>query len=220
MKNYILQKILTLTLLSLFSFTAYSQEQPWKLKAEKDGIQIYNRSVDYSKIKELKLNTTVKSSLGALVNILNDVALYPEWMYGCRKGQCNSPVADSQSYVMTRLQFPKPFSDRVMFLTSNVEQDTNTNVVTLKTACAINEGYQDNNTVVIEDMNTTWILTPKSSGEIEIESYLFCDPGGHVPAWLINRLMDRGPFRSIQNLVKRLEEPSFQNVTLANIREE
>ena len=111
-------KFLILILLSHLTSLCYSQEYPWKLKTQKEGITIYNRSVDYSRIKELKMTTTLKTSLGALVNILDDVTRYPEWMYGCKSGEKISPEDGAPSYDRATLQFPKPIAYRVMFTRS------------------------------------------------------------------------------------------------------
>ena len=219
MGKHIFCNLLILIFLSPFTTVPSDKEGPWKLKTEKNGITIYNRSVDYSKIKELKMITTVKSNLGALVKILDDVTRYPEWMYGCKSGEKITLENSSLTYDRATLQFPKPFSYREMFTRSTFHQDSVTKVVTLKTASISEDVHRDKNLVLIKDMATTWVLTPLPSGEVEIESYLFCDPGGYIPAFLLNALMDRGPIRTLQNLRKHLEKPEFQNVSLAGIRD-
>jgi len=187
----------TIIFFSVFFFSFYSataQEKPWKLKAEKEGITIYNRSVNYSRVKQLKMTTSVKSTLGALVNVLDDVSRYPEWMYGCKGGERVNPNSSDRPYYMTTIQFPKPMSWRVMFI-------------------------NDDNFVVMEEVETIWKLKPLENGEVQIESYLFCDPAGNIPFWLVNTLLDRGPMKTIQRLKKRLQQEEFRNVKFEGIKD-
>lgn len=198
-------------------FSAQAQDKPWNLKAEKEGIIIYNRSVSHSRVKELKMTTTVKTNLSDLVNILDDVTRYPEWMYGCKGGERVNAETNDVPFYMTTIQFPKPLSWRVMFIRNTVKQDPITKVVTLKTVTVKNDAFDDDDFVVVDDMYTTWKLTPTPDGAVEIESYLFCDPSGNIPSWLVNSLLDRGPLKTIQRLIKRLEEPEFKNVEWGDI---
>lgn len=219
MNRTLFRKYITLAFLVSFALPSFSQDRPWKLKTEKEGITIYNRSVSYSRVKELKMTTTVEGTLGSLINIINDVTRFPEWMYGCKSGETIFPEDGSPSYDRATLQFPKPFSYRVMFTRSTLSQDSITKIVTLKTAAISEKVQKDESLVLLENMTTSWVLTPLPSGEVAIESYLFCDPGGNLPFFLVNALLDRGPMRTIQKLKKRLAEPAFQKVKLNYIED-
>ncbi|MFK7808773.1 MAG: START domain-containing protein [Saprospiraceae bacterium] len=204
----------------LFSFLAINaQDNPWKLKAEKEGITIYSRSVDHSRIKELKMTTSVKTTLGALITILDDVTRYPEWMYGCKGGEQVNSEKESVPFYMTTIQFPKPLSWRVMFSRNIIEQDPISKAVTLKTVAVKNDDFDNDDFVVMEDIYSSWKLTPTENGEIQIESYLFCDPSGNIPFWLVNSLLDRGPLKTIQRLMKRLKEEEFADAKVEGIIE-
>lgn len=220
MTNSIFIKI---TILSSFFFsllsTANAQDKPWKLKSENEGINIYNRSVSHSRIKELKMTTSVKTSLGALVSILDDVTRYPEWMHGCKGGEQVNTESDGIPFYMSTIQFPKPLAWRVSFIRNIIEQDSVTKVVTLKTISVKNDKFDDDDFVVMKDMYTTWKLTPTPDGTVEIESYLFANPSGNIPFWLVNSLLDRGPLKSIQRLIKRLKEEEFVGKVVPGIEE-
>ncbi len=196
-----------------------AQYSRWKLKTDADSIIIYNRSVNYSKIKELKMTTTIPSNLGAIVNILQNVERYPEWMHGCRSTHPMNLGPDSTACFQSNLNFPRPFSDRVMFLATTIHQDTTTKVVTVITKSFAHPDFRNKDFVVIEDLVNTWVLTPTSGGEVLVESYLFCDPGGNIPAWLANTFVDKGPLKSIQKLRRRLYLPEFRGVVLSGIHD-
>jgi ribosome-associated toxin RatA of RatAB toxin-antitoxin module len=212
-------KILFLFALLCSPLLATAQDNTWLLKTETEGIKIYNRTVPHSRIKELKMTTTVKTSLSALVHILNEVHRYPEWMPGCKGAELVNYDPMGTPCYMTTIQFPKPLAWRVMFTKNVVTQDPRTKVVTLKTVAVKNNTFDDDNFVVMKDVKTSWILRPVANGLVEIESYLFCDPSGNIPYWVVNSLLDRGPLKTIQRLLKRLKQPEFVEVEVDGIRE-
>jgi ribosome-associated toxin RatA of RatAB toxin-antitoxin module len=189
------------------------------LQSETEGIKIYNRSVSHSRIKELKMTTSVKSSLSALVHILNEVPRYPEWMPGCKGAKLVNYDPKGTACYMTTIQFPKPLAWRVMFTKNAITQDPRTKVVTLKTMAVKNNTFEDDNFVVMKDVKTSWILRPTANGLVEIESYLFCDPSGNIPYWVVNAMLDKGPLKTIQRLLKRVKQPEFVEVEVEGIRE-
>ena len=186
--------------------TAALSAQGWQLKSEVEGIKIYNRSVEHSRIKELKMTTTVKADIHRLLQILNDVERYPEWMHGCKGGEkCTSADGSESGYKVT-IQFPKPFSWRVMYIQNTIERDSSQEVYIFKTKTLAKPSHKDQDLVLMDKVYSSWILRPLPDGMVAIESYLFCDPSGNIPFWLVNALLDKGPLKTIQRLLRRVEE--------------
>lgn len=217
----VISQIFLFTIIILLSFTpsVYGQSSEWKLKTKKNNITIYIRDVKDSKLKELKMITIVKSNLASIVKILDEVENYPDWMYGCSAGKKVKSNEVDVKYFITTMKFPSPFSDRSVVTKSTTHQDEKTKVVTMKSVAVDDPGFQNKKLVMMKDMTSTWILTPLTSGEVQIDSYLFCDPGGNIPSWLVNSLIDKGPYNSLVNLRNRLTSPKYQNIKLPHIQE-
>ena len=211
--------LLMMALIFQFSLERPNSESQWKLKNIKDNISIYTRSVTHTNLKELKMTTRVKSNLGSIVKILDSIELYPEWMYGCREGKKLKTISVSEKICLTTINFPNPFSDRNVVSRNTIHQDESTKIITIKSLAIKDETCRRENTVLITEFSSSWVLIPKDNGEVLIESYLFCDPGGNIPNWLVNRLLYKSPFKTVLNLRKRLADPEFQNVRLGMIME-
>jgi hypothetical protein len=55
-----------------------------------------------------------------------------------------------------------------------------------------------------------WVITPIAKGKIKVLYTLLVDPGGNIPAWLINMLAAQGPMDSFQGLKQQLKKPEYQ----------
>jgi hypothetical protein len=65
------------------------------------------------------------------------------------------------------------------------------------------------NIVRIEKSSGEWLITPISKNEIRIEYVLQVDPGGDLPAWLINPFASKGLVETFKNLRKQLTKPQY-----------
>lgn len=219
MQNQFFLKLFLIAIaIHLFSLS-FGQENSWKLKTKKDNITIHTRSTKNSKIKELKMTIIVKSNLASIVNILNEVELYPDWMYGCKAAKKIESINNTEGIYSTTIEFPRPFSDRYVVSKTTIHQDTTSKIITIKSVAINDKNNQKKKMVRIKNMTSSWILIPKENGEVQIESYLFCDPEGNIPSWVINKLLHKSPSKSMINLTKRLAENKHKNKKLATILE-
>lgn len=59
----------------------------WKLKTDKDEVQVYMKAEESSSYKSVKTVTTMRTTLSAVSAILLDVLKTPDWVYGTK--QCS-----------------------------------------------------------------------------------------------------------------------------------
>ena len=69
---------LTFFIIFPICFSLISQQDDWTLKKNKQGIQIYTRTVGNSKFKEFKAITQVKANVTTLVAVMKDTTAYKE----------------------------------------------------------------------------------------------------------------------------------------------
>ena len=70
------------------------------------------------------------------------------------------------------------------------------------------------NIVRIPQSYSKWYIQPLQKGQVQIEYILQVDPGGMVPAWLINLFAARGPFESFKNLRKQVKKDIYNRVKI------
>lgn len=189
----------------------------WVFKNEKDGVKVYYKKT--SDVHEIKLVTSVKSSLSGIIQLFNEVEHYGEWGYKISEAKLLKRVNDREFYYYSKLDFPWPLNDRDLILHTKVYQDSTTRRVTSKSYSKPDYLPETGDAVRIKTTTTQWTLVPGTGGWVYVEYYINSDPGGSIPDWLVNMAIDVGPRETIKNMRKILQEPKYQAVKLAYIKE-
>lgn len=192
-------------------------KEGWVFKNEKDGVKVYYKKT--SDVHEIKLITSLKSSLSGIIHLFNEVDDYSKWGYKLSEAKLLKRVNNQDFYYYSKLDFPWPLNDRDLILHTQLEQDSTTRRVT-STSHAKPEYLPENKDVIrIKQTTTRWTLIPGAGGWVYVEYYINSNPGGNIPDWLVNMAIDVGPRETIKNMRKILKEPKYQAAKLAYIRE-
>ena len=204
----------------IFSFSGDTEravsERSWKLKLIKEEVSIYTRNVDYSRVKELKMVTRVKSDIQTISDVLDDINTYKKWMHGFRRGKDVKILSPTKKITYSVINFPDPLDDRNLLSQTTVIRDTINGTVTFTANALTDESYRNEDMVMITEFSSTWVLKPLADGTVEIESYLFCDPAGNLPNFLINRMLYRSPLKTILKLRKLVEGDDLETQSSLN----
>jgi START domain len=200
-------------------FFAQSQTEPaWVFKNEKDNVKVYYRRT--SDVHEIKLVSSIKTTLSGLVHLLGEVEMYPSWGYKVMESKVIEKISDTEMYYYSRLDFPWPFSDRDIVMHTKLTQDSETRaIIATSTAVSSDKVPVKKDVVRITNAKTTWKIWPGASGWAYIEYYIYSDPGGNMPDWVVNMAIDMGPRETIKRMRNILKNPDYQAVRLAHIKE-
>ena len=204
-------------LVLLLSFSAPAQN--WDFKKEKDGIKIYTRVSEDSPVKELRMVLELETNLSTIVAVFNDIPSYPKWVYKTSEARLLEKLSSQEVYYYSKSDLPWPIEDRDVVLYSSIQQNPHTRVVT-STSLAT-EGVLDEVSGItrIKLMESQWTFTPIAPGKVRMEYHLKSDPGGYVPAWLVNMALDQGPIETINRFRTRLQLDKYKNRQIAGIVE-
>ncbi len=214
-----LKKILTFLLFTCIttSFLFAQNTDGWVFKNEKEGVKVYYRKT--SDVYELKLITSLKVSLSGLVTLLSEVDNYPKWGYKVSESRELKKVSDWETYYYSKLDFPWPLDDRDIVVRSRIDQDPITRRITASSV-AVSDYLPVNKGVVrMDNAHTTWTLLPGPGGWTYVEYYIYSNPGGSLPDWLVNMALDVGPRETIKNIRSFVQQEKYQRVKLAHLRE-
>lgn len=194
-----------------------SDSQDWMLKKNENGITIYTRTVEGSDLKEVRVVNKVRSSLSGIVALLLDSKNYSDWMVGCKEARELKVMSDHELYNYQVTDLPWPLTDRDVVTNFKVEQDAVTRVVTF-TKTAVPKFIPENSGLVrVPYLHSRYLLTPLSSDSVLVEMELHLDPGGSIPTWLINANIVAAPYKSTEQMIKRL--PIYQSASYSFIKE-
>ncbi len=194
-------------------------QQNWELLEDKSGIAIYGKDTPYSDIKELKIITTFRTSLSSLVLLVMDVPYHPKWIYKCKKAYVVKEVSDSELYYYHETEAPWPASDRDGVAHVKVKQDPKSRVVNIEVRGVSGMVPIKPQFVRVPKIEASWTFTPVSEGVVKGEYRIKLDPGGNIPAWIINLFIEDGPYASILSMREALKTDKFRNARLAYIQD-
>ena len=210
-----------LLLCLLIPFYCFSQDtkNSWHLKKNEHGIVIYTRNVPGSAFKELKSVAYQKTSLNSIVALINDWESYPQWVYKCGKSSTLKKISDTELIHYQTVVAPWPVENRDFVATVKSAQDEKTRIVTIKSICYANYIPPVTHHVRITEFNACWTLIPLKDGTVQIIYQLLVDPGGFLPAWLVNMAVVDGPFDTMLHFEDQIVKEKYQKAKLPFIKE-
>ncbi len=200
-------------LLISVAFRSSAQHQ-WVLKTDEAGIQLYTRTVPSSPYKALKTVCTLQTTLTSVAAVLLDVMRTPEWVYGTSSCSILKQESPSVVYYYAEMGMPWPVANRDFIVKISMTQDPVTKVITVLAENQPDFIPEKKKLVRIQNSSGKWQIAPLSDGRVRIEYQLFVDPGGSVPATLVNLFSGKGPFESFRNLKRQVALKEYRNANI------
>jgi hypothetical protein len=216
MKN---TKTASLFLFSLLFITlsSFQNTYNWQLKKFENGISIYTRTPENSKYKELKAVYQIKSSLSSIIAVLNDFESFPKWVYRCEKSIALKKDSDNHIIRYQTVVAPWPVDNRDMVLEVNSFQDKKTKIVYQKVNSIPDYISLVKGHVRVREFRALWTLIPLKNGFVEVNYELLVNPGGNIPAWLVNLALVDGPFDTSVKMREMLMNEKYQKTNYSFI---
>jgi hypothetical protein len=211
------KQLMIFSMVMLFSLFCKGQDD-WKLKQNKEGIEIYTKPLENSHLKGIKVKCALPVTLSQLVTVIMDVNTAAEWVYSTKSSTLLKKVSAAELYYYSEVSLPWPISNRDFIAHLKVTQDPHTKVVTIDGPVVSNYLPEKKDIVRVRSSYGKWVLTPLKNN-VKIEYTLETDPGGSLPAWLVNLFVAKGPHETFKNLKVQLSKAEYKNVTLAYIKE-
>jgi hypothetical protein len=210
-----LYQFCVLGFLFLTSSPLFSQTDGWQLKSDKDGIKVYYKKT--TSVHEVKLVTSIQSSLSGMIQLFNEVENYPRWGYKVTTSKLLKKVSDHEMYYHSKFDFPWPLDDRDVVMHTKLEQDAKTKVIYSTSVAMPTYIPSEKNFLRMTNSNTKWTIMPGTGGWLYVEYYIYSSPGGNIPDWLVNMAIDVGPRETVKNMRTMLKQPTYKNAKLAYI---
>ncbi len=199
----ILETLCVIFILS-YSTNTVKGQYPWELKKDKDGIRVSSRHTDRSKFNDIKVEMDLPGNIFQLADILLDVDRYYEWSYSISKSELIKKIDKFKLVYHLEVAAPWPVANRDLYATFDVHIDSIGR--TIKITAAGDSGYRPVNRdfIRIPHSKGVWDIRAISSNMIHIVYVLEIDPGGAVPAWIMNMFGTKAPFITFQNLKQKM----------------
>ena len=198
-------KLLTVIILLLINiFPAFSQTD-WTLKKEDDGIKIFHRDSKVSKFDDIKVEADFPGNINQFAGILLDVPKYTEWAYATKTCEIVKKTSPTDFIYYSETSVPWPSSNRDLY--AHCVLTENKAAHSFKLIASTIKDYKPAKDGIIRVPYSvgTWNVSTLSNKMIHVEYVLELDPGGSVPAWLLDLFSSKGPLETFTTLKKKMQ---------------
>jgi hypothetical protein len=183
----------------------YAQSQSnWILQKEKDGIKISNRPSKTSQFSDIRVELNLPGTREQLAAILLDVNQYKDWSYATKKSNLVKKLGPDKLIYYTEIEVPWPATNRCFYADFELKREPSANTIQV---IAVNiPGYAQVSKDLVEVPFTkgVWNIKTISVNSIHVDYVLELNPGGSLPAWVLNLFSTKGPMETFENIKAKM----------------
>lgn len=202
--NNIIAKIIFLFLFPVVVSESFGQHN-WKLARDNDGIKVYESETKNSAYKSIKVECVLAGTYDKLIALLNDVARHKEWVYHAKTSHIIKKNSVYDFYYYTETSIPWPMSNRDAVVHLTMKRDSLDRFLKITAVAVTGHIAEKKGKVRVPRSLVNWHVTMPSPTSISIVYTFEADPGGSMPAWLVNMFADKGPNESFKKLAEILK---------------
>lgn len=207
-------------LIAMLIYSTPSIAAEWELQKEKDGIQVYTRSVDGYPYKAIRSVVYLEDTrLSSVVSLIRNSKECPEWSDSCASATIIEWVSELENYVHTITDLPWPVKDRDLVSHVIWHQDPETFVVTMQGNATRGKLEENEGIVRLTEAQVNWELTALENGALKVVFEAHINPASLLPSWITNMLLVDSPYNSMEGLRQRVKLELYQGVELSYIEE-
>lgn len=211
---------LLLPIIFLLSSISHAEDD-WALARDSAEIKVWTRSVPNYPIKAFKAVTVVKSSLSGLIALIMDTERADQWIYRTLRVDVLKRDDEKSTFVIRMVtDFPWPLSNRDAIVAGHMTQDDRTGAVVVSSRSLASPQYPPLDEFVrMPDIDGNWTFRPLNNGVVEVTMQGRADPGGSLPASVVNLMIHETPYRTLQGLRRVISDRRYQSVRSPKIIE-
>jgi hypothetical protein len=200
-----LKKIYSAIIFVFVSLNSLQAQNNCKLKKDQDSIKVYTCHTDTSRFKSIIAELTVKTTLDELQRFIVDIPNYTQWQYNTVEANVIRKISESELIYRTVIEAPWPVVNRDMVVHIQTKYTSNNEfIITTESENGIMPEKKE--FVRVPSSHAKWIVMIKNKNQLQIKYTMQIDPGGAVPAWLVNWVCAEAPYQSFKKLKGLLEK--------------
>ncbi|EHQ30274.1 START domain-containing protein [Mucilaginibacter paludis] len=199
-----MKKIGVSVLLLISQIICYAQEK-WTLRKDENGIAVYSRMLGSEKYKEIRVVCEFDAPAEKLVKVLQNVKDHKNWVYKTIRSYQISRKNKDTLYYYSEIALPWPASNRDATVQLAVATDSlGTFTITVKSMPNLTPAKP--NLVRVPYSVGTYKVNSLPGNRIRVDYTLSVDPGGSIPAWLVNYTATVAPYYTFVKLKALVEK--------------
>lgn len=185
--------------------SALSQPQDCALKKDSDNILVYTCKSENERFKSLKATFTISNTtIDELTAFLKKVDKYTAWQYNMTSSKILKHVSDNAMIVRTEIDAPWPVENRELIVEYSFYLNQKDKLLKVVTKTVPIDYPTTDDVVRVPFSYAEWDVIAVDN-TLLVTYTMKIDPGGSIPAWLVNMAMADGPHQSFIKLKNLLE---------------
>lgn len=199
---------------------AESADSGWKLERDKNNVKVFTREVEGSSFRAFRGETVINAELNRAMALMDDTAACPEWMHTCKSPVLIGKLNPLERYSYMVNDLPWPVADRALLLEAVISQRMSDRVVTVSLNTVAPESLsqeqrarlpEDKGVVLIEHAQGFFRFTPIDGQHTHVEYRMHIEPGGSLPASLVNSMLVDTPFYTLKSMQSVVLAEKYQD---------
>ena len=176
-----------------------------ELKREEDNIRIYSCRIPGSALNAIRVEFEMNSTIERYKSVVFDIDNYRSWRYRETDQRILKRISNTELIYYARITAPFPVSDRDMVSDLSMSQDSVTKTLTVIVKSIPDYLPAVSNVVRVPKSISVMKLTPIGVSRLKASCRIEADPGGQIPAWVINSFSTQAPYETFKNLRAKME---------------
>jgi hypothetical protein len=182
------------------------ESKDWKLAKQKNSIGVYTAPGGHDGLKLIKVTAEMTGSLQKVKQIFTDISIQKEWVYGTRKSYLVKKQDENSQLYYNETGLPWPANNRDVVIHMVMEEDPALKSLVIRQESEKGSFPANKGVVRVQHLSGKWIFTETGNKKLKAVYYLDIDPGGSLPAWVVNLFITKGPYETFIKLQQLLNE--------------
>ncbi|MGL4368217.1 MAG: START domain-containing protein [Spirochaetota bacterium] len=191
----------------------------WNLIKDSDGIQVYNKEIDGSDIKEFKAVAVIDSPIEVIFEVMADVPAGTRWIDNCIENRIVKNIGDtvvakdkvySKNLVYSAIGAPFPVKNRDLVVETETKWDINARSVFIGFHAAADPAVPVSSRFVrITELKGSWSFESIDNVRTRAVYQVKQNPGGYLPSFMVNYANKEIPYKTIMGLRKIAKDEKY-----------
>jgi len=188
-----------------FLFASRLNGQSWIFQKERDGIKVYTRNEENNPVKSYKGEMDIHTTMEAISEVIGNIKSFDWW--DVSMNEINVLGYEKEKFIRYYLIYdtPWPISDRDLCVESLITYDSLTGKRTVRATPLTGVIPEKPDLVRIKNYWQQWTMQITENGMMHITLEGSVDPGGNIPAWLVNMVITDTPINIMRKVRNKVE---------------
>lgn len=187
---------------------------------DRNHVRVWTCAIPTEPLRGFRAVTTVRSSLSGLVALLLDTGAAPEWVFRTNRIELLRRDDRAQTFTVRAETNFWPLQDRDVIINGRIHQDPASLTIHIDSQSVPPGQFPEQEEFVrMPNMRGNWEFRPIGNGMVEVTMTGIADPGGSIPDFLVNLVIQETPYQTLQGLRRIVGQPRYQQARVEGIRE-